>query len=119
MVGLLDWINGGAPAQMDPRMMGLLGAAGAMSEGFAPQAASRLPPARPNMAYLLTRAAGGLGGGYAAGQEAQTRQIANLTAAFPYNLRAAAFAMPGIPGMPSPFGTPAGASGRGATPANA
>lgn len=71
MAGLLDFLMGdqSQPATLDPRTMGMLGLAQAMSQAYAPQPASRLPLARPNAAYLLGQAAGGYGGGYARGQE--------------------------------------------------
>lgn len=71
MAGLLDWMGASPP---DPQQMGLLGAAQAMSSAYAPQPASRLPLAKPNMAYLLGQAAGGYGSGYGAGLQQQQQQ---------------------------------------------
>lgn len=93
MAGLLDYFTNGTPYQMDPTTMGLLGAGQAISQAFAPQPASRLPLARPNIPYLLGQAAGGFGQGYGAGLQQQKvqagtqgQQIKNLNDALSYNL---------------------------------
>lgn len=84
MPGLLDYLNGDTSdaGAMDPRMMGLLGMAGAMGSAYTPQPASRLPTARPNMANMLGLAAGGYGQGYGQGLKEQMipAQIAQMKA---------------------------------------
>jgi hypothetical protein len=76
-MGLLDFLGGGPPdgtaSQMTPQQMGLLGMAAQMGQAFVPQAASRLPLAKPNMAYMLAQGAGGYGQGY--GQGLQQQQV--------------------------------------------
>lgn len=114
--GLLDLFMGdpSTAGAMDPRAMGLLGMAGAMGQAYAPQAASRLPVAQPNMAYLLGQAAGGYGGGYGQGMNQQMMQaqtqgqnlqnygagLKNLNDATTYNMWAPYLGQPPIP-MPN------------------
>lgn len=109
-MGLLDF-------DLSPQQLGLLGMAGQMGNAFAPQAASRLPLARPNAAHLLSQAASGLGGGYGAGLQQQQmkaattgKQIENLNSALNYNLWA-----PFLGQQPIPSGAP-GMTGQGVAP---
>lgn len=116
MAGLFDF-GDAPPVNLSPGMMGLLGMASQVGQAYAPQAASRLPLAKPNAAYLLSQAAGGFGQGYGAGlqqqgQQAQTQgqQIKNLNDALSYNLWA-----PYLGQQPISMGQPGG-MGAGAAP---
>ncbi len=111
MAGLLDYLGGddSQAGAMDPRLMGLLGMAQGFGSQLAPQPASRLPLARPNMAYGLSQAAGGYGAGYGKGLEQQQlqaatqgQQLKNLNDTLQYNFwapwaGAKPLPMPGIP----------------------
>lgn len=126
--GLLDFFGGDTsdPGAMDPRMMGLLGMAGAMGSAFAPQPASRLPLAQPNMANMLGLAAGGYGQGYGQGLrqqmipaqidaiKAQTygQGLQNMNATQSYNMWAPFLGSQPLP-MPgmAPQNAPQGGSG--------
>lgn len=100
-MGLLDYFGGSDPSQsggMDPRLMGILGALQAGGAANPPQAASRLPLARPSGAYILSQAAGGFGRGYGEGLKQQQLQaqtaganLSNLNALQNYNMWAPVF----------------------------
>lgn len=90
MAGLLDFLNNG---QLTPAQMGLLGMAANMSAANGPQPASRLPVARPSLAYTIGQGLGGFGQGYGAGLNQQAvraqttgQNIQNLNSALQYNL---------------------------------
>lgn len=116
MSGLFDLLNVNQEP-LTPQQMGLLGMAAAGSQAYAPQPASRLPLAKPTLAYSLGQMAGGYGNGYLGGLQAQGQQIGNLNAALNYNLWAP---MLGVQPIRMAGLNPAGAAAPGPTsPVNA
>lgn len=61
---------------MSPGIMGLLGAASAFGQANPPQAASRLPLARPSLGYQMSQALGGFGQGYQQGVQSRNQAAA-------------------------------------------
>lgn len=95
-----------APNYVDPRLLAIIGGIKGMADANPPQAASRLPLARPSLGYQLAQGLGGFGQGLLSGQQATNNNLANFSAAQKIKLMSDAMGGTGAfaSGQPQPQG---------------